>query len=41
TATCAEKDPRDAAFSSLALVVCGVITSVLAPSLFAFALWLQ
>lgn len=31
TATCAEKDPRDAAFSSLALVVCGVITSVLAP----------
>lgn len=31
TATCAEKDPRDAAFSSLALVICGVITSVLAP----------
>ncbi len=31
TATCAEKDPRDAAFSSLALVVCGVITSILAP----------
>ncbi|WP_165312726.1 LrgB family protein [Vibrio ziniensis] len=39
TATCAEKDQRDAAFSSLALVVCGVITSVLAPSLFAFVLW--
>ncbi|SEF95880.1 CidB/LrgB family autolysis modulator [Vibrio hangzhouensis] len=39
TATCAEKDPRDAAFSSLALVVCGVITSILAPSVFAFALW--
>lgn len=41
TATCAEKDPRDAAFSSLALVVCGVITSLLAPSLFAFAVWLS
>lgn len=41
TATCAEKDPRDAAFSSLALVVCGVITSILAPSLFAFAVWLS
>lgn len=40
TATCAEKDPRDAAFSSLALVLCGVITSILAPSLFAFSLWL-
>ncbi|MGR5175269.1 CidB/LrgB family autolysis modulator [Vibrio parahaemolyticus] len=39
TATCAEKDPRDAAFSSLALVICGVITSILAPSIFAFALW--
>jgi putative effector of murein hydrolase len=41
TATCAEKDPQDAAFSSLALVVCGVITSILAPSFFAFALWLS
>lgn len=40
TATCAEKDGQDAAFSSLALVVCGVITSVLAPSFFAFAVWL-
>ncbi len=39
TATCAEKDQRDAAFSSLALVVCGVITSILAPSLFTFVLW--
>ncbi len=39
TATCAEKDPRDAAFSSLALVVCGVITSILARLLFAFSLW--
>lgn len=41
TATCAEKDPRDAAFSSLALVVCGVITSILAPSFFAFSMWLS
>lgn len=41
TATCAEKDPRDAAFSSLALVVCGVITSILAPSVFSLALWLS
>ncbi len=39
TATCAEKDQRDAAFSSLALVLCGVITSILAPSFFAFVLW--
>jgi len=39
TATCAERDQRDAAFSSLALVVCGVITSILAPSLFSFVLW--
>ncbi|WP_112480438.1 CidB/LrgB family autolysis modulator [Vibrio variabilis] len=41
TATSAEKDPRDAAFSSLALVICGVITSVLAPSMFAFSIWLS
>ncbi|MDP5253474.1 MULTISPECIES: LrgB family protein [unclassified Vibrio] len=40
TATCAEKKPQDAAFSSLALVLCGIITSILAPSLFAFTLWL-
>lgn len=40
TATCAEKSSEDAAFSSLALVVCGVITSILAPSFFAFAVWL-
>ncbi|WP_234495940.1 CidB/LrgB family autolysis modulator [Vibrio maritimus] len=40
TATSAEKDPRDAAFSSLALVICGVITSILAPSMFAFSIWL-
>ncbi|NOH80064.1 CidB/LrgB family autolysis modulator [Vibrio sp. RE86] len=40
TATCAEKDAQDAAFSSLALVVCGVITSILAPSFFAFSVWL-
>ncbi|NAW58677.1 MULTISPECIES: CidB/LrgB family autolysis modulator [unclassified Vibrio] len=41
TATCAEKDPRDAAFSSLALVLCGVITSILAPSIFALSVWLS
>lgn len=41
TATCAEKNAQDAAFSSLALVVCGVITSILAPSFFAVALWLS
>lgn len=41
TATCAEKSPQDAAFSSLALVVCGVITSILAPSFFSLALWLS
>ncbi|NOJ24689.1 CidB/LrgB family autolysis modulator [Vibrio coralliilyticus] len=40
TATCAEKDAQDAAFSSLALVVCGVITSILAPSFFTLAVWL-
>jgi predicted murein hydrolase (TIGR00659 family) len=40
TATSAEKDPRDAAFSSLALVLCGVITSILAPSVFSMVLWL-
>ncbi|WP_162062885.1 LrgB family protein [Vibrio taketomensis] len=41
TATCAEKNGEDAAFSSLALVLCGVITSVLAPSFFTLALWLS
>ncbi|MEL7292860.1 MAG: CidB/LrgB family autolysis modulator [Pseudomonadota bacterium] len=41
TATCAEKNAQDAAFSSLALVVCGVITSILAPSFFAIAVWLS
>ncbi|MFV0447171.1 MAG: LrgB family protein [Vibrio sp.] len=39
TATCAEKDQRDAAFSSLALVVCGVITSLLASYAYSFVLW--
>ena len=41
TATCAEKNGEDAAFSSLALVLCGVFTSILAPIFFAFALWLH
>ncbi|GLT16469.1 membrane protein [Vibrio zhanjiangensis] len=39
TATCAEKNGQDAAFSSLALVLCGVITSIISPMFFAFALW--
>lgn len=37
TATCVEKDPRDAAFSSLALVLCGIITSFLAPLFYLLA----
>ncbi|KII75767.1 CidB/LrgB family autolysis modulator [Vibrio renipiscarius] len=41
TATCAEKNSEDAAFSSLALVLCGVFTSILAPAFFAFAMWLH
>lgn len=40
TATCLEKAPADAAFSSLALVLCGIITSIIAPSVFALAVWL-
>lgn len=34
TARCAEQDHQEGAFSSLALVVCGIITSVIAPFLF-------
>ncbi|MGF1740451.1 LrgB family protein [Vibrio profundum] len=41
TATCAETNAQDAAFSSLALVVCGVITSVLAPLFFALSISLS
>ncbi|SJL82994.1 LrgB family protein [Vibrio palustris] len=41
TATCAETNARDGAFSSLALVLCGVITSILAPFLFTLVLWLN
>ncbi|MDN3610161.1 CidB/LrgB family autolysis modulator [Vibrio ostreicida] len=41
TATCIEKNPLDAAFSSLALVICGLITSILAPVFFALAVWLM
>lgn len=41
TATCVDKDHRDAAFSSLALVLCGVITSLLAPAIFMLVLWLK
>ncbi|WP_073581884.1 LrgB family protein [Vibrio quintilis] len=40
TATSAEKAPQDAAFSSLALVLCGIITSILAPSFYALAMWI-
>ncbi|PMH46551.1 CidB/LrgB family autolysis modulator [Vibrio sp. 10N.286.49.B3] len=39
TAACAERDPVDAAFSSLALVICGIITSVLAPFVYNFVVW--
>ncbi|WP_194089189.1 LrgB family protein [Vibrio hibernica] len=39
TATCAAKNSEDAAFSSLALVCCGIITSILAPLFFTFCLW--
>jgi predicted murein hydrolase (TIGR00659 family) len=38
TATCFEKSQQDAAFSSLALVLCGVFTSILAPLVFTVAL---
>lgn len=41
TATCAEKSSEDAAFSSLALVICGVITSILAPLVFSILVWLS
>ncbi|WP_342324416.1 CidB/LrgB family autolysis modulator [Kosakonia sp. BYX6] len=34
TARCAELDYQEGAFSSLALVICGIITSLLAPFLF-------
>ncbi|MFY2508572.1 CidB/LrgB family autolysis modulator [Vibrio pectenicida] len=40
TATCAEKNGQDAAFSSLSLVLCGIITSVISPVFFALAVWL-
>ncbi|NPE72875.1 CidB/LrgB family autolysis modulator, partial [Dickeya dadantii] len=34
TARCAELDYEEGAFSSLALVICGIITSLIAPFLF-------
>ncbi|MNH37517.1 Inner membrane protein YohK [compost metagenome] len=34
TARCAEMDYQEGAFSSLALVICGIITSLLAPFVF-------
>lgn len=36
TATAAEKDYQEGAFSSLALVICGIFTSLLAPIIFPF-----
>ncbi|MCL9783428.1 CidB/LrgB family autolysis modulator [Vibrio sp. S4M6] len=41
TATAAEKTPNDAAYSSLALVICGIITSILAPTFFSIAISFQ
>ncbi|WPC72977.1 CidB/LrgB family autolysis modulator [Vibrio porteresiae] len=41
TATCAERDGQEGAFSSLALVLCGIITSILAPIVFTAVLWLH
>lgn len=40
TARCAELDYQEGAFSSLALVMCGIITSLLAPFIFPFILLL-
>ncbi len=34
TARCAELDYREGAFSSLALVICGIMTSLMAPFIF-------
>lgn len=41
TATCAEKHPQDAAFSSLALVLCGIITSLIAPFMYSLLIALN
>lgn len=41
TATSIEKNPKEGAFSSLALVLCGVITSFLAPMFYIFVEWLH
>ncbi|MDR9826544.1 LrgB family protein [Vibrio sp. FNV 38] len=40
TATCAEKNNQDAAFSSLSLVICGIVTSIAAPMIMSLAVWL-
>ncbi len=37
TARCAELDYQEGAFSSLALVLCGIITSLIAPVLFDYS----
>lgn len=39
TARCAESDYQEGAFSSLALVICGIITSLIAPFLFPILLY--
>ncbi|MGR5167182.1 LrgB family protein [Vibrio astriarenae] len=40
TATSAEKNNQDAAFSSLSLVICGIVTSIAAPMIMSIAIWL-
>jgi len=40
TARCAEISSQEGAYGSIALVICGIITSVLAPLLFPILLWL-
>ncbi|GAL09878.1 LrgA-associated membrane protein LrgB [Vibrio astriarenae] len=40
TATSAEKNTQDAAFSSLSLVICGVVTSIAAPIIMSTVIWL-
>lgn len=41
TAAAAERGTTQGAFSSLAMVVCGVLTAILAPVLFAFYHWIS
>ncbi len=41
TAACVERDSEDAAFSSLALILCGIITSLIAPLVWYFVVFLN